>query len=356
MELKRGLCIGAAIHLCEVDMDKMHPSVGKVIARIEADQIGGAADMAKEAAQAISVAMNESNAKSLEQLNDECSDIFDLFIQSSPSVMPVTQVLHRVGAELETMDANGSVESGRRRLSGAADEALAWITDAVKKVAVIGAEMIGNGDVVFTYSMSSTVYGMMRAAAGAGKRFKVVTTESRPGNEGLRTISELADLNIQVTIGIDASIGQLLRKCTSVYVGGDTVTATGDALCKIGSFPTALMARYYGIPFRVAADTSKFDPSTIQGMPLWIREMPTSDILSGEIPSHTHVVNPVFEIVPGPLIECIVTDVGVVAPGAVLGLMAQVPSSRLVARRVAEQHRNKSRTGVGHGVIDERTQ
>jgi ribose 1,5-bisphosphate isomerase len=335
-------------------MDKVHPSIAKVVARIEADQIGGAADMAKEAAQAISVAMNESKAKSLKQLNDECSHIFDLFIQSSPSVMPVTQVLHRVGAELETMDVNGSVESSRQRLSRAADEALAWITDAVKRVAAIGADMIANGDVVFTYSMSSTVYGMMRAAAGAGKRFKVVTTESRPGNEGLHTISELADLNIQVTIGIDASIGQLLRKCTSVYVGGDTVTATGAALCKIGSFPTALMARYYGIPFRVAADTSKFDPSTIQGMPLWIREMPTSDILTGEIPSHSRVVNPVFEIVPWPLIDCIVTEVGVVAPGAVLGLMAQVPHSGVVARRVAEQHRKQSSPGVVSGVTDER--
>lgn len=334
-------------------MSRVHPAVTKVVARIEADQIGGAADMAKETAQAISTAINESKATNLKQLNDECWDIFDLFIQSSPSVMPVTQVLHRVGAELETMGVDGSVEAGRLRLSRAADEALAWLADAVKKVGAIGAEMIGDGDVVFTYSMSSTVYGMMRAAARAGKRFKVVTTESRPGNEGLQTIGELGDLNIQVTIGIDAGIGQLLRKCTSAYVGGDTVTANGDALCKIGSFPTALMARYYGIPFRVAADTSKFDPSTIEGTPLWIREMPTSDILTGETPAHARVVNPVFEIVPWPLIDCIVTEVGVVAPGAVLGLMAQVPRSRIVASRVAEQHRRRSsRTGV----IDERHQ
>ena len=284
-----------------------HPAVSGVVQRIETDQIGGAADTAIEVAHALGRAIQESRATGVEALRDDCFAMFDVIMLSSPSLMPVTQVLHRLGSTVEAMDADTDVSDARARLVATAEEAASWLAGAVNGVARLGEDLIEDDEAVFTYSMSSTVYAMFRAAAGAGKRFRVITTESRPGNEGLGTIAVMGAIGIEVTVGIDAAIGQLLRDCTSVYVGGDTITAKGEALCKIGCFPTALLARHYAIPFRVAADTSKFDPNTALGVPLWIREMPVTDIVTGAVPSNATVRNPVFEIVPASLIDCVVT-------------------------------------------------
>jgi translation initiation factor 2B subunit (eIF-2B alpha/beta/delta family) len=203
-----------------------------------------------------------------------------------------------------------------------------------------------DGDVIFTYSISSTVFRMIERARSEGKRVRLVTTESRPGNEGLTTIPRMVAMGVPVTIGIDAAMGQLIRGCTSALVGADTVTAGGSALCKVGSFPAALVAHRYGIPFRVAADTSKFDPTTRWGEPPQIREMPASDILRAPLPGingtldhKVTVRNPVFEVVPASLIAEIITEEGIIHPAAAAALMRDQPQSRLITA-LRGQHPN----------------
>jgi translation initiation factor 2B subunit (eIF-2B alpha/beta/delta family) len=314
-------------------------AVARLVDRIQRDAIGGAADMAKETAAALAEEIGESAAPATGELRSECIDAFERIIAVTPSVMPVTFVLHLVGSELER-SAHASLEELRDRLITAANAAQTRIAQAVEGVAAGGADLLADGEVLFTYSISSTVFAILREVRRAGKRVSVVTTESRPGNEGLRTLDVLQELGVPVTIGIDAALATLMRTCTSVCVGGDTITATGDALCKIGSFPAALAARHYGIPFRVAADVSKFDPNTLRGIPLLVREMPATDIVPGEKPVGTTVRNPVFEVVPGRYIDAIITDAGVVAPAAAYALMSELPRCSLVAERVASLYRD----------------
>jgi ribose 1,5-bisphosphate isomerase len=316
------------------------PPVDTLIMRIEQDLIGGAADMAKETARALRDAVRGSTAIDAAVLRSECLQHFDRIIAATPSVMPVTFVLHLIGSELEQLD-GAPLDELRSALIAGAENAEQRIAGAVERVAAVGSDLLADGEVLFTYSMSSTVYAIVRAARAAKKAVSVVTTESRPGNEGLRTIEELAHEGVHVTVGVDAALGLLLRNCTSVCVGGDTITSTGDALCKVGSFPVALAARFYGIPFRVAVDLSKFDANTLLGVPLKIREMPATDILPGGPPPHVSVRNPAFEVIPARLIEAFVTDIGVVAPAAAYTLMDRLPHCSRIAERVAAQYRGE---------------
>src|SRR5262249_56112931 len=118
----------------------------------------------------------------------------------------------------------------------------AWRDGALEEIPRIGADLIRDGDRLFLYSMSSTVYRMIEAAVERGKNVSVVTTGSRPGNEGLVTLDRLCPKGVAVEIGIDAAMVQLMRDCTAVYVGSDDVTSAGDCLAKVGCFPTALAA------------------------------------------------------------------------------------------------------------------
>jgi ribose 1,5-bisphosphate isomerase len=311
--------------------------VAVLVDRIERDLIGGAADMARETAAAMAEAVESSRAADAPALRAQCLRDVERIVIVTPSVMPVTFVLHLIAAELDRR-AGESLESLRDSLVAAARDAESRIVNAVERVARIGAELLADGEILFTYSISSTVFAIVRRARTEGKRVALVTTESRPGNEGLRTLDEMAGLGVPVTVGIDAAMAVLMRGCTSVCIGGDTITAVGDALCKVGSFPAALAARHHGIPFRVAADTSKLDANTLRGVPLRVREMPHTDVVA-QPAGHVTVRNPVFELIPARYVDALVTDAGVVAPAATATLLERLPRSERLAELVAAHYR-----------------
>ena len=270
--------------------------------------------------------------------DDRFMPVFDEAVAAvvavSPSIMPVARVLHSLACEA---DANPAAP--RQPVAAAADAFVAWLDGALDSIAAIGADLIADGDRLFLYSMSSTVYRMIEAAVAAGKQVSVVTTESRPGNEGLVTLERLCPKGVRVDIGIDAGMVELMSDCTAVYVGSDNVTSAGTCLAKIGCTAAALVARHRGLPYFIAGDTSKFDPSSLFGVPLKIREMPLTDIVQGPVPENGKVRNPVFEIVPADLITAYVTELGILHPGAVYGVMGGLPYSERIGEVIAANNR-----------------
>jgi ribose 1,5-bisphosphate isomerase len=310
------------------------PTVEKLVVAIRDDEIGGAADMARETARALrALALDDTVAD--EDFPTRLEEAIEAIIEVTPSIMPVTRVLHAAAAATEAQP-----DDPRAAVAEAGEQFVTWLDGALDEIARIGADLIRDGDRLFLYSMSSTVYRMIEAAVERGKHVSVVTTESRPGNEGLVTLDRLCPKGVAVEIGIDAAMAQLMRDCTAVYVGSDDVTSAGDCLAKVGCYPTALVARHYGIPYYIAGDTSKFDPSSLRGVPVKIREMPASDIVTGDVVEGGRVRNPVFELVPAALITAYVTELGILHPGAVYDAMRTVPWNDRVGELVAAHNRS----------------
>ncbi len=314
-------------------MQVMTPAVEALVVAIRDDLIGGAADMSRETARAFhALAVDESVSD--DAFGERMQSAIEAIIAVTPSIMPVTRVLYSVAAA-----ADARPDAPRSAVADAGLAYVQWLDEALDTIAEIGADLIRDGDRLFLYSMSSTVYRMIEAAVERGKRVSVVTTEARPGNEGLVTLERLCPKGVEVTIGIDAALMPLMRDCTAVYVGSDDVTAAGECLAKVGCWPAALAARHYGIPYYIAGDTSKFDPSSLRGVPIKIREMPATDIVSGEIPEFGRVRNPVFEVVPADLVTAYVTELGIMHPGAVYQVMETVPWNDRVGALVAAHNR-----------------
>jgi translation initiation factor 2B subunit (eIF-2B alpha/beta/delta family) len=310
-----------------------HPSLETLVRRIRDDAIGGAADMARESAAALTDLARETSARDVAAVAKEIEEAIDRILDVSPSIAPVSRVLHLVGRALE-----GGGLDPRQLCDRVVHDMLGfvrWLDDALTSVERIGGELIADGEVIFTYSISSTVFRMIEAARRKGKIVSVVTTESRPDNEGLTTLPRMESMGVPVTVGVDAAVAQLMRVATVVYVGADTVLSTGASLCKVGSFPTALVARHYGLPFRITADTSKFDPATLWGHPLVIRPTPASKILASAPSPGVTVRSPVFEVVPAALISDIVTEHGIFHPGSISALFRDIPQSDMVAAKLA---------------------
>jgi methylthioribose-1-phosphate isomerase len=108
------------------------------------------------------------------------------------------------------------------------------------------------------------------------------------------------------------------RKVQAVVVGADRVAANGDTANKIGTYSLAVLARYHGIPFYVAAPLSTIDASAPSGEDIPIEERDRAEVTNfrGQETARpeTAVYNPAFDVTPAGLITAIITEEKILYP------------------------------------------
>jgi len=129
---------------------------------------------------------------------------------------------------------------------------------------------------------------------------------------------ELSEAGINTTVICDNMVGSVMKQglIDAVIVGADRIAANGDTANKIGTSVVAILAKYYGIPFYVAAPRSTFDPNAATGddIPVELRD---SDEIGGLyfredlMPEHAKAYNPAFDITDHSLITAFITDEGI---------------------------------------------
>jgi len=166
-----------------------------------------------------------------------------------------------------------------------------------------------------------TALGIVRAAHEASLLKGVLADETRPFLQGARlTAWELKQDGIPVTVVCDGMAGALMAegKVSLVVVGADRIAANGDTANKIGTYSLAVLAKYHGIPFIVAAPRSTFDPAAKDGSAIPIEERPAEEVfsLSGTrvVPDGVGALHPAFDVTPHDLIRAIVTEDGPIEP------------------------------------------
>jgi methylthioribose-1-phosphate isomerase len=85
-----------------------------------------------------------------------------------------------------------------------------------------------------------------------GKDLSVIATETRPYLQGSRlTAWELSQAGVSVSLVPDCAIAQVMGRgeVNAVVVGSDRCAQNGDIVNKVGTYPLALMAKNYNIPF-----------------------------------------------------------------------------------------------------------
>ena len=308
-----------------------HPDVVEIVERVRKDEIGGAADTAKDVIDALYALVRDSKAKDGKALVAEVDQAVLDIMRVMPSLAPPINAIHQFVSTMEQGEDDGlDLEGMKAAIKETRDSFFAWAENALDKVAQYGAEKVSDGDRVFMYSMSSTVWRIFKVAKEQGKEFEVVVTESRPGNEGLWTVTEMDKLGIPVSVSIDACIGELIPGCAAVFVGADVISASGHALCKMGTYPSALVAKASGTPFYIAADTLKFDTATLIGLPYRNEPIHRHEVLDDSYPETAKVVGNLFDETPPELITAIITEVGILHPAAAFTVLQQMsPSKKL---------------------------
>jgi len=202
---------------------------------------------------------------------------------------------------------------------------------ACQKIGELGNELIKDGFKIETHCNAGWLafvdYGSalspIYTAHRSGKKVFVYVDETRPRSQGARlTAWELKNENVPHKIIPDNAGAYLMSKgeVDLMIVGADRIAANGDVANKIGTLEKAIAAKYYGIPFYVAAPTSTFDKNCRTGKDIPIEERSQDEVLYQTGPNNQKILvcspgslalNPAFDVTPNELIAGIITEKGI---------------------------------------------
>ncbi len=164
-----------------------------------------------------------------------------------------------------------------------------------------------------------TALGVIRSAYAQGRISHVYADETRPWLQGARlTAWEMVQDEIPVSILCEGAAASLMQsgRVSWVVVGSDRIAANGDVANKIGTYGVAIMARYHGVKFMVAAPTTTIDMQAESGADIPIEQRDISEVLGLAGRQHAATgagaINPAFDVTPAALVDAIVTEKGVV--------------------------------------------
>ncbi|MEW6221849.1 MAG: S-methyl-5-thioribose-1-phosphate isomerase [Candidatus Hadarchaeota archaeon] len=293
---------------------------------IEKLQVRGAPALAAAAAMGIAVTALRSRAKTKPALMSELELAAKRIGKTRPTAVNLFVGIRRA---LSAARKYSDVESMKKAVVKEANLIAEEDIKTNKKLGENGAKLLKSGATVLTHCNAGalatvdfgTALGVIRAAKRAGKKLKVMATETRPLHQGARlTAWELKREGIPVTVIVDSSVGHFMDRggINAAIVGADRIAANGDAANKIGTYNIAVLAREHHIPFYVAAPTSTIDMKIRRGKDIPIEYRSPEEVTSvgGRriAPSGVNALNPAFDVTPARLITAIITEQGVFKP------------------------------------------
>ncbi|KAL3410718.1 hypothetical protein V8F44DRAFT_635298 [Aspergillus fumigatus] len=221
-----------------------------------------------------------------------------------------------------------------------------------------------------------TALGVIRSLASKKALEHAYCTETRPYNQGSRlTAFELVHDRLPATLITDSMVAALLAstkaEVDAIVVGADRVAANGDTANKIGTYGLAVLAKYHGVKFLVAAPLTTIDLGTKSGEDIVIEERPSAEVtkirgpVDGDHPADivkletVHIAakgidvwNPAFDVTPSTLIDGIITEKLVQLGFQVCQMVFEYFSCFFTPYRVTRSHKLNGRdhSGLSDGM------
>ena len=287
-------------------------------------------------APAIGVAAAIGVAVTAEKIQEEESDEFFRKLKENAEIIrsarPTAVNLSWAVDEMLTAadeGRNNSTKEIKKILTEKAKEIHKNDIDCCRKIGENGASLLEKSKAVLTHCnagrLATVKYGTALAPIYVlnerGVKIKVYADETRPLLQGARlTAFELSQAGIETEVICDnmASTVMAQKKVDAVIVGADRIAENGDTANKIGTCALAVLARFYNIPFYVAAPFSTIDKNTVNGDGIHIEQRDESEVStlffkSRMIPDGVKAFNPAFDITPNELITAFITEKGVIS-------------------------------------------
>src|SRR5713226_10161750 len=291
--------------------------------------IRGAPAIGVAAAMGVAIGVQNSSAKSLEDLRAEFPVIIETLAKTRPTAVDLFWALERMKRRFTELAAQTS-DLARIKTALVEEAKAVHLEKRATDEAIgrFGAEFMPQDGRVMTQCNAGalatagigTALGVIQVAIEQGKKLHILVPETRPYLQGARlTAWELHRSNIPLTLITDNMVGHFLKtgNVSAIVTGADRIAANGDTANKIGTYQIAVLAREHNVPFYIAAPTSTLDLSIASGEQIPIEERPAEEVthIRGvRIAPDVAVANPAFDVTPARLVTAIITERGIVRP------------------------------------------
>ncbi len=277
--------------------------IDETVAEIEGMRTHSSSVVAVKAARALA-SLAEREFAAVEEFRRSLTRNSDALRRAAPSHASLWST------QRELIDAVGepeTVEEGKARLRAAVEEVVERVESGKAGAAANAAELLADGERIFTHDYSTTVLAALDDGVADGKTFEVVVSEARPRYLGRKTARALGGRDgIEPTLVVDSAMGVELADCDRVLVGMDCIV--GDTLYnRVGTYPLAATAADLGVPVWVVGSAAKVIES---GFAFENEHRAESEVIL-EPPEGFAVSNPAYDATPTRLLEGVVTDQGV---------------------------------------------
>jgi ribose 1,5-bisphosphate isomerase len=277
---------------------------------ISAMRIRGAARIGRSASEALAEYASSWEGEDPKELVSDLRRAGRRLHSTRPTAVSLRNAILLTLAGIDGCD---SVDAIKEMVVKGSNGFLTSAEEAVGRIALLAKARIPFGSVVITHCNSNAALTAIEAAFTDGRVKGAICTESRPWRQGHVTSRRLAAGGIPTTMVVDSAIGLAVRMADVAVVGADTVTSDGTLYNKIGTSLLALAAKDAGVPFIVCAETFKFsnmaDVTVEERSPSEVADPLRPEDLPG-----VRLYNPVFDYTDRSLIDCIVTEKGVISP------------------------------------------
>ncbi len=292
---------------------------------IETMVIRGAPAIGVAAAYGVAMGAREYASREPAEFAAKMDEVLQRLARTRPTAVNLFWAIERMR---KLIDANKGAPGGKvaKLLLDEAERMRAEDIAVNKAIGEHGQSILADGMNVLTHCNAGalatagwgTAVGVVRSAHRKAKRLHVWVDETRPRQQGAKLNSlELAIEGIDFTVICDNMAGHVMKqgRVDVVITGADRVAANGDSANKIGTYSVAVLAKYHGIPFYIAAPLSTVDFNIASGADIPIEERDAKEILSLvngiELIGGVKVYNPAFDVTPHELIAGIITEKGI---------------------------------------------
>ncbi|HDD72717.1 MAG TPA: S-methyl-5-thioribose-1-phosphate isomerase [Candidatus Aenigmarchaeota archaeon] len=295
----------------------MIPAIAKIIKDIKDLKIQGSTNISTAGVECIRLAAKHSRAKTKRAFISELERLCVTLSKARVTEPALRNALKYVMIRIKLHEDFKTIKEYTEQVCR---NYLRELRDMVKVIAEIGSGLIENGDVILTHCHSENVTAILLASKKQGKRFRVIVTETRPMYQGLITARALSKAGIKVTLCVDSAIGYVMKGVKKVLVGCDAILVDGSIVNKIGTFPIAVLARDFGVPFYVAGGTYKFATETVLGRQEPIENRDPKEVADPRSLPGVEIINPSFDVTPAEFIKILITEKGVTRPEWIMEL------------------------------------
>ena len=300
-------------------------------------QVRGAPAIGVAAGYGIYLAAKAIETEEYDVFEEKFAEAREYLNSARPTAVNLSWALSRMGKIVEA-GRGGSVAEIKKRLLAEARAIQAEDIEMCRSIGEHGLSLLSPGMGLLTHcnagQLATSRYGTATAPMYLGHErgygFHIFCDETRPLLQGARlTAYELSAAGMDVTLLCDGMAASAMRNgwVDAVFTGADRIAANGDAANKIGTFPLAIAAKRFGIPFYICAPSSTIDLATPTGKEIKIEQRPADEVTAmwykeRMAPENIKVFNPAFDVTDADLITAIITEKGVLRPPFTKSLQA----------------------------------